>query len=160
MMAQGSEANSPAQRQRSQSGKGDDAASSSTAMTGTKAPVRSSDSSARHADTEPGTHLHCFRSHRTLSLNAPPSAAASPPGKSRNGYTRVPDPPLGPAAEKAAERLTSAEAEEEDDEVEDEDGSHGLAASFASAAACGLCRGGGDRRSARLDGIAKSVVSC
>lgn len=164
MKAQGSEANSPAQRQRSQSGEGDAAASSSTATMGTKAPVRSSESSARQADPEPGAQLHCFRSHRTLSRNAPPSAAASPPGKSRSGYTRVPDPPLGPAADKAAECLKSAEAEEEDDEVEDEDGSHGLASSsssFAAAAACELCRGGGDRRgsnrrSARVDGIAQS----
>ena len=162
MKAPGSEANSPAQRQRSQSGEGDAAASSSTATMGTKVPVRSSESSARHADPEPGAQLHCFRSHRTLSRNAPPSAAASPPGKSRSGYTRVPDPPLGPAADKAAECLKSAEAEEEDDEVEDEGGSHGLASSsFAAASACEFCRGGGDGRgsncrSARVDGIAQS----
>lgn len=55
--------------------------------------------------------------------------------------------------------MAGAEAEEEDEEVEDEDRGHGLASSFAAAAACGLDRGGGDRRrssrrSARVDGIA------
>ena len=125
---------------------------------GTTAPVRSSESSACHADPEPGAEPHCFSSHRTLSRNAPQSAAASVPGKSRSGYTRTADPPLGAAADKAAGCLGGAEAEEEDDEAEDEDGGHGLASPFFAAAGCGLCRTGGDRRrssrrSAREDGI-------
>jgi hypothetical protein len=96
---------------------------------GTTAPVRSSESSARHADLEEEPP-HCLSSHRTLSRNAPPSAAASRPGKSRSGYTRTADPPPGAAADQGAG------AEEEDEEVEDEDGRHKLASSsfFAAAA--------------------------
>lgn len=152
----------PAQRQRSQSGAGDAAASSSTATMGTRAPVRSSESSARHADPEPEAEPHCLRSQRTLSRNAPPSAVASLPGKSRSGYTRAPDPPAGAAADRAAECLAGAEAEEQDDEAEDEEGGHGLASTFiAATGACGLGRVGGERRrssrrSARVDGIALS----
>jgi hypothetical protein len=103
---------------------------------GTTAPVRSSESSARHADPEEEPP-HCLSSHRTLSRNAPPSAAASRPGKSRSGYTRTADPPPGAAADdEAAGCLAGAGAEEEDEEVEDEDGRHGLASSsfFAAAA--------------------------
>ena len=104
---------------------------------GTTAPVRSSESSARHADPEPDAEEpHCLSSHRTLSRNAPPSAAASRPGKSRSGYTRTADPPQGAAAaNEAAGCLAGADAEEEDEEVEDEDGRHGLASSFFAAAA-------------------------
>jgi hypothetical protein len=131
---------------------------------GKTAPVRSSESSARHADPEPepgAAGTHCFSSHRTLSLNAPPNTTASVPGKSRSGYTRSPDPALAIAAGTAEECLAGAEAEEEEQEVEDEDSDHGIfSSSFTAAAGCGIVRGPlcdglvSSRRSARADGIA------
>lgn len=130
------------------------------AMMGTTAPVRSSERNARHAGpgeeeeeeaaSSAAAGPHCFSSHRTLSRNAPRSAAAPLPGKSRSGYTR----PTGAEAG----LLAGAEADDEEEEAEEEEEEASSCGGFSDGGGGGGGREAASRLSARMDGIARLPI--